>query len=394
MTLTKNPAMKLPQLEGLRGVAALAVFCAHFLLTFNKELITTIQNTISRQHSFFASILNDAFDCFIGGQLAVYVFWFMSAYVISIKLFDDNCNQNNRYLHSASLKRYFRLAIPVFAVSVFCYLLHANGLMLNQQLAAAKKNDWLIQWYNIKPDFLKMLRINLLDVFMTGNSSYNMVLWTMKPEFMGSLLCFASFAIFGKVQHRCWWYAMILMGLAIGGILDTTYHFYFAFVAGLCWADFSNTKSEIAIRSWLRMLKSPFISIVVLVITVFIVPPMLNVTSLPAGCATFFRYPLRAIAITWLANDIRVIRGFLSLRPMVFLGRISFSVYLIHLPVLFSLGVYCYLHFPANTSAQWASFFISMITCTIFLAIVFERIIDRYSIRISNKLAEKLMPDK
>ncbi|MDU3121625.1 MAG: acyltransferase, partial [Acinetobacter baumannii] len=81
----------------------------------------------------------------------------------------------------------------------------------------------------------------------------------------------------------------------------------------------------------------------------------------------------------------------LSQKVLINLGKLSFSIYLNHLVILYIIGIPVFNFFIKNLGE---SFFFSAIISsliTIFTSIVFSilfyKLVDKYSINISNKLA-------
>ena len=63
------------------------------------------------------------------------------------------------------------------------------------------------------------------------------------------------------------------------------------------------------------------------------------------------------------------------------LGRLSFSIYLLHFPILFTLVAFAALHVPIGVV------FVLFLLLTLFAAIVFERWVDRPAIALSRLVA-------
>lgn len=75
----------------------------------------------------------------------------------------------------------------------------------------------------------------------------------------------------------------------------------------------------------------------------------------------------------------------LSSAPALWLGKISFSLYLIHFPILFSLGAWIFLH-ALGTLGFLSSALLVFLVCiplTVFLASLFEVSVDRRAISAS-----------
>src|SRR5688572_9683087 len=140
---------KLTHFDGLRGLAAFVVFLAHFRPAFCHDINQRFLDWVGLTGGNGRLIAENLISLLYEGALPVFIFWLMSAYVISIKLFDPVKNDNNKYLVEAATKRYFRLAIPVFAASLVCFVLLKANLLYNAALAkglnSAAHEDWLMQ---------------------------------------------------------------------------------------------------------------------------------------------------------------------------------------------------------------------------------------------------------
>lgn len=83
----------------------------------------------------------------------------------------------------------------------------------------------------------------------------------------------------------------------------------------------------------------------------------------------------------------------LSLKPVLFLGKISYSLYLVHIPVIYSLSAWLLVRFMAKTGnynfSAGLSFIISL-PVMIFLAWLFHRFIERNCTKLINKTVAKL----
>ena len=73
--------------------------------------------------------------------------------------------------------------------------------------------------------------------------------------------------------------------------------------------------------------------------------------------------------------------------PCRHLGRLSFSIYLLHFPILFTLGCLMFIGVTATLSyaASVTVMFAAFIGLTLFAAIAFERWIDRPAIALSRR---------
>src|SRR5471030_2390691 len=124
---------KIECLEGLRGFAALVVLMLHLQATFFIGFHQQLQNWLSHSPEVFSFIIIQIVQAFFNGSFAVWLFWGMSALVLSHKNFKaihlDRTEQANLYLVNAFIRRYPRLLVPVLASVMLSFCLMSLGLM-------------------------------------------------------------------------------------------------------------------------------------------------------------------------------------------------------------------------------------------------------------------------
>ena len=75
---------------------------------------------------------------------------------------------------------------------------------------------------------------------------------------------------------------------------------------------------------------------------------------------------------------------------LAFLGRISFSLYLIHVPIMFSLGCYLYLYVFNSFPQQLLYTFLTTVSFTLVCSYFFYLYIDKKSLKLSYSIAQKI----
>lgn len=171
-------------LEAMRGIAALVVVAHHFLLGFAP---TTSGYLVEYRNA--DSWVGSAFFAFINGTAAVFFFFVMSGYVLTYHYLQTD---DSRVIFFGILKRLPRLFLPVFLSCIVAYLLFKYNFY-HFQLAGSISHSWWLSslgFGKISATFeprLVKVSTQSLSVFFNGVNHYNSVLWTMRPELIGSI---------------------------------------------------------------------------------------------------------------------------------------------------------------------------------------------------------------
>jgi peptidoglycan/LPS O-acetylase OafA/YrhL len=371
---------KMECFEAIRGLAALAVVIGHLILTFCPALYFRTGprwDEIPRWLQFIARFPG---KFLWNGELPVEIFFVLSGFVLSLTFFQKGSAAS---LSSAAIRRFPRLMAPVAASVLLAFLLLQSGLMFSQEAARRMdamqgltadpaapndiSNNWLRIYYGFAPSITDALREGTWGAFF-GPAFYNPVLWTMPIELAGSFLVYGFLALFGGVRRRWLLYA-------IGGILlwkcDQAYLADFLGGIALCdlWA-FNQ-------RTWQREL--PLLAaLAVVAVALFAVPwKPASALLVVAAAAASPRFQ-RILSVGWLS----------------WLGRVSFALYLIHMPIFCSLSCGLYLvccrdlgwsHVNGALTASAAG-----LAATLFGSWLFCRLIDRPAILLSRWIDEAL----
>jgi len=207
-----------------------------------------------------------------------------------------------------------------------------------------------------------MISQGFWGVFLQGQSAYvpnvqdyTGVLWTITIEFIGSFLVFSFAALFGQLRNR-WVFYLVALFL----FLNT---YYLAFILGMILADLSANKSRYA-----SGIKNPWIlaTAVVIVSILGIYPLDLSGTGMYSGLSALttavtttgpfadtilfqyggnisvenFIHIIAAFVLLMVLLNSEWLKSALSHYISVFLGKISFSLYLIHMIVIFTFSSY------------------------------------------------------
>jgi len=330
----------------MRGMAALIVVVSHFFQLFLPATLLSGQNL---EHTKFeAMIRSNPLNFFYNGNFSVCLFFILSGYVLSVRFFQT---KDETFFYKTAIKRYPRLAIPAF-VSVFIgFLISASHLSFFDNIqpitATLMKNPFEQQ-------------LSMIDTFYHGfilnffhyESTYNPVLWTMTYELLGSFLVFALLWAVGKHAIRYVVY-LVLIGFFIQS-------YYLAFILGILLSDITHS----SFFQQFQTKKHPVLfSIITIAGIYFSTYPYVDVQHtiyepLRVFGETFpylsFYHILGAFCLFTVVLVSNVCQRFFSHPICTYIGKLSFSLYLIHFSILFTFSSYVFSLFVSYFSYGYA----------------------------------------
>jgi len=395
----KITAKKNLSLEGLRGLAAFSVLCSHILFAFLPYLAhhLTPNNVISRFYDFEEILSLPVFTVFFNGVFGVSVFFVLSGYVITKSFFAIG---DVAVLQQYAAKRYPRIVIPVAVSVMFGWVLLSTGAMHNQVAAAIHAAGWPMLQYTQPVEFATALWQAIYGAPILGQSDLNSPLWTIRIEILGSLLVFATYGLFGA---RSIFVNILVFGTFTLLLNKGSYEalHYFALFAG---SLIHYIERFIRGRSWI----GAALLILGMMGGAFDYSHMFGfLHDMPLPSLPFPLFNMKAWeAERTLYNSVGAVFllcGVLACAPAaralshripVYLGRISYSMYLLHWPIICSFSYWSMDVLMLKLGVPY----LYSIACTGILSILvvilaselFQRYIDSPAIRLGDMLAEIL----
>ena len=368
---------KLTYLDGMRGLAAIVVVLSHCFYWFTPYLHSGTRYN-PHPSSLEVMIVNSPLTFLYRGGSAVWLFFVLSGFVLSYGLLKRKEDLNA--FRAAAVKRYFRLNFPVFFAVMLGYAVMAVGAYKAQQFGVV--NPFSLIYTKVTPDFWQALKQAVYGAIVYGDTTYNYVLWTISIELYGSFLIFAIIALFGgdlKVL-RMVCLAVFLFALQSQ---DRTLNSMSLFVAGIFLATFKQNQCNSRLGVFFA------ISLVAVGLYMMGYYPSSSSYTVLTRFAVYMRSELGS-STNWsrLYSQVGVIVLLYStlltssvLRPLgssffQWLGRISYSVYLLHSIVLAVVAPYVFLKFSGLQAAGVT--LIVVLPLTLLLSHYFYVFIDKY----------------
>ncbi len=389
---------RVQHLDGLRGLAACTVMVAHGAIAFDFALYSGDPSDSVNNWDVWLS--GAPFMLPVAASLAVCLFFALSGFVL-IGSFDAAPKGFVPLL----VKRYVRLAMPVVCACLLSWAIVSVGGMANHRVAAITHSSWLDSHFGQTASLFAALKEGV-TVFFTGTEmrqSYDAPLWTMPMEFAGSIGILLACSVTKRVvaqpaRHRL---IYIALGLVLYVVVFRSYLGLFA----------AGALVRLILPQGLRWLNGrPAIPLGLCVIGLLIgTAPVSQAGWLiyailpdvgggpswlpwPASGAMFW-HAIGATLILIGLQSWRSVQRRLAMPLFQWLGDISFPLYLLHLPILMSVGCWTFLAGEAIGAPRMISIVVAFLTfgsVAVGCADAFTRLIERRALRWSGNLARRI----
>ncbi len=331
---------KITYIDGLKGCGALMVYLCHFVFAFYYAAYSLETEHLRTKAGVEILLGKTPLNLLYNGNFAVELFLVLSGFVLCLGFFRTGEKQR---LKAGAKRRYLRLMPPILAVNTAVYILMAAGVYYNSQAAELTGSmDWFYGFNHFEPDFWEMLLESLAGCFLWGSNAYNGVLWTMPYLFLGALVVYLAAALVGKNPFR-----YIVYAVMIATALVTNIYFTGIFV-GFFVCDVVCTRGE-----WIKWYKKHrWLSWLCFLLGVYLASypsigtDMEGTIYAVLGVPRVVPYHLAGaglILVGAVGNE--ALQKVFGSGPLRFLGRISYSLYLLHFPVIATFSSWFFLKF-------------------------------------------------
>ncbi|MGO4110176.1 acyltransferase family protein [Paenibacillus sp. YAF4_2] len=344
------------ELDSLRGLAALSVVFSHFII---------ILSAVTWVDSFNYT----PFRIFKAGHEAVIFFFVLSGFVLSLPFYS-----NKKFIYSTYIvKRICRIYVPFLIILLFSLLLYKLVYVPNLSFDGLQ-----LEWWTEPLTFNTVLR-ELLLVPEYMETAINPVIWSLTQEMRISIV-FPLVMIF-IIRYGWKMNLAIAIGLSLfsylGNLIFTmsnqnpistnylyTLHYIGMFMIGALLAK--NRESLLQRMSGLsRMIKLTVFAGGLLCYTYAgisdtVVRKLLKIDGAWISLAADWGITIGVVLLILSSLSINRLSRMLHIKPIAFLGKISYSLYLLHAVILLT-----FIYLLHNIMPIWAIEMITLITSLI-----------------------------
>ncbi|KAF2863921.1 hypothetical protein K470DRAFT_261443 [Piedraia hortae CBS 480.64] len=343
-------------LDGMRGFAALLVYILHHQLWAHISFGGfSLQHGFGYNGTYYFATFPGIRTFFTGGHYAVGIFFILSGYVLSAKPL--SCIHAADYVGleanvaSALFRRWLRLYLPIIITTfLIWHFWHVFGIWMEFTPEPTYRQE-LWKWYS---EFK-----NFSFVFTTGGfpwSTYNSHTWSIPVEMKGSIAVYTTCIAVSRMRTNARLLTLAALVYYFMYIADGAYFAFFS--AGILLSDLDLLALEDQLPgciAWLKPYKTP-LAVIGFVVSIWL-----------GGCPSFdneketlrkqfgwyyasFIVPQAVFDYKWfflfwaavlqliVVPHLPPIKRFFETRFCQYLGRISYMFYLVHGPILASLG--------------------------------------------------------
>ncbi|MEY8213997.1 MAG: acyltransferase [Colwellia sp.] len=327
-------------LDGLRGLAALVVVIGHFWPFQDFKSLPII-------------------NIFMDTKLPVAIFFVLSGVVLSHSA--RNFQKNTSWLAFVLISRYVRLLIPILAITLLVTVLYLSGFILVDSLPGSY-SEWsgYKVFYQFSLEWINALQFSTLDVFFNYNpeKTYIPPSWTMRPELFASTLLFSflfllSFLRLENIPVLLFVPAAIIIFFT-KDFLPGVYYFGYFLMGFVIYKVYMvkgvNSKVGFGLLFFVLLIKT-----------------MLYFYSIKG---LFIDLVFASCIVTVILFSSKV-QELLANRVFIWLGKISFPLYLVHVPLYCSLGMFNFIMLDSlgiNVSLGWAINFVITLSICLLVA--------------------------
>jgi peptidoglycan/LPS O-acetylase OafA/YrhL len=420
-------------IDGLKGLACILVFWHHFCLAFLPGIHFGAVVPSHIAGGYDVGLAQSPLSFVLNGNFMVAVFCVLSGFVLSVKTLRSEEPQIARMI----VKRYPRLMLPVVPVGIAVYFMLRFQLFFNQQVVPVSGSPWFAGYYIEPVSVDRLLYALIAGIWFQGDDSLSTAFWMLRTLFLGS---FAAILLSIAAKHMkkhaglflcccmgvmmfandmLWAFALSAL-LAYGHVQKTREHSAVPAdgKAGMtqgqgavpAYGEAEMPQGHGAVPEAAEYGKSGRAADILKTCRgIVCVVAGCVLGGYPSGGVPTNAYRFLNIFPAWyhgfmllhIAGAGLLVYGLLCLKRLpallgnrlfLFLGKISYAVYLVHIPLLFSLSAYVFLQAQGSGLGYLRSTAVSFVVSNVVLvgvAFLYHQIVERPCAALTNRLCRE-----
>lgn len=292
-------------ITGLKGISCILILAGHYLGLYKHA------QQFAPRISLLDAVLNSPFSFFLKEGYWLYLFFFISGYLVA----KTNIKKPGEIVIK-SIRRFFRLAFPVFFAYLLIYILYILIGFHNVSTSALFHCDWFQNYYSEQYSIVHVLR-SPIDVLLCGRVVLNGPYWVLRDMFFSSIIIYIlkSCYLFLSQKNEA-------ICLSIMVIITVAFVFISPIIASCLIGMLISIYEDVE-----GILKKPYFAFWAIIISM-----------LQYALSATYIFNVFFIFLILFIPRVKFIDNIFSSSPFRFLGKISWGIYSFHWPLMCSLG--------------------------------------------------------
>lgn len=381
-------------LDGIKGISCLMLFVLHFFLGFYPAYHFG-EAQESHLNGFEIWLLNSPLNMLFAGNIFVALFCMISGLVLALQVM--NMKNPLEKIPGVVIKRYLRLMLPVVPVGLCVWIACRFDLFYNIEAVQYTLSGWLTQFYYEPMSLGSVLGAVFVKIWFYGDDSISTAYWMLSQMFYGSFLAIILGTIYWKFKKYA---GLIYLFVFVIFLPRHDYLAAFAIGAILAWMFKEGhmdilKKFDLKAGSDASHAFSKVIGWLCIALGIFLggYPSGTEPTNYYRIMNVHFNevwYFMGGFFVIFGVYQLEVVQNFLNIRPLKFLAKVCYDIFLLHIPIIFSVGMGLFVVLMRNNMDYNAAVVISG-AVTIPLVIVVSAIYNKYVERVCGVVTSKIM---
>lgn len=383
-------------IDGLRGYACLAIVIHHFLVAFLPSAYS-LNNVPSICNGWDTKFAGSVLNVFVNGNFFVCVFCAVSAFVLFRAVYSQ---EEARGIGKIFLKRYPRLAFPMVALCLIVWILRKLNLFFMTGINQITGVDFVEGSYQAPLSIRNVISSSLYAIWFAGDTRFSTAFWMLGILFKGSFLAMILAVMVKGVKKRAGYVILLFVLLLFSRNLSYETNF----VAGAFLAYAYSDLEKFAAKKYAKVLG--MLSILAGLFLGGYPSDGIRPNYYLRLAIEIQKHTMKTSLFCHVWGAVFLLCGIILFSPiqrvlmskaLQFLGKISYSVYLVHIPILYSLGAFLIRRIASSQMNYVTGALLIMILslgAVIIVAELFFHFVERNCTKLTNVILDKCVMDR